>query len=555
MVESFSASEEGDGPSAESALMRRKSQFVYRKSIAAHRDSGDSGGDRASSCKQILLLVIMVGLFVYGILHHEDVKAGLDKFVDWCSDLGVVRAAILVALVTGLMNLCMMPCFPLFIGAGGLFSAMLGPAMGALVGTLSVFFGIWWGSVAAFMLGKSVFKDFAEHAAKESALLITLSGMIALQGRSIVFIARMCPVLPAEVFNYACSAIPTLTVFDYAIGCLGSIVPVGVWVGTSAQAAGAVQASVGHEHKQPEKSNTGTIMVAVNVVIMAAICFVFWRSWVRYKIEMTKALYTLLSKVEDGKITITVPAGQRVATKGKNLAVVSATVGHEDELEDVTDDIVNQFARSGSFTLEEQESMRCCRGESNRALRVTFTVDATKDWRSFMAMDRGDDTLGIAFRKSMDMDDVVDPKEYGYLRWSSVVVGEIVPENSHWVRVQAVRTIEDDDDNLTFHEFFFLPRRLTADGETVDLLEEVDTADAGDAARQTSRFKAHFCNKWGAALAAKVQMDGAGQVEEVFSARNTLKAIVGADGSTKKMLPEMRQAAEAEQDVDEDDLL
>ncbi|CAK0900887.1 unnamed protein product, partial [Prorocentrum cordatum] len=54
--------------------------------------------------------------------------------------------------------------------------------------------------------------------------------------QQVVLLLRMSPMLPAEVFNYACAAMP-LPFYKFALGCLGSAVPISFWVFTSAQGA------------------------------------------------------------------------------------------------------------------------------------------------------------------------------------------------------------------------------------------------------------------------------------------------------------------------------
>ena len=53
--------------------------------------------------------------------------------------------------------------------------------------------------------------------------------------------ARSLPILPAEVFDYAC-AMTSLAVHEYAIGCVGSAVPVAFWTFSTAQASNLTHA-------------------------------------------------------------------------------------------------------------------------------------------------------------------------------------------------------------------------------------------------------------------------------------------------------------------------
>jgi len=228
----------------------------------------------ARKFKMLVFVGVLATCIIAGALHAKAIEEALYAFVMWCETLGYGAAA-LICLATALANLAMVPCFPLMLASGGLFANMYGPSTGMLVGTVAVFTGLWVGSMAAFALGRYAFADFAAHAAKESQLLSIVSGMIAMQGRRIVFLARMTPIIPGEVFNYACSAIPTLSAWDYGVGCIGSALPVSVWVGAGAQAESAAEGS--------SEGHSGSIMMSMNVVVMVVLFFEFRRAYNQYK--------------------------------------------------------------------------------------------------------------------------------------------------------------------------------------------------------------------------------------------------------------------------------
>jgi len=225
--------------------------------------------------KMFVFVGILSTFVIIAALHAERIEQVMSAFVIWCETLGY-GAAILICLATFVASLAMIPCFPLMLASGGLFANMYGPVAGIFVGTVSVFIGLWTGSVAAFVLGRYVFADFAASAAQENQLMPVVSGMISMQGRRIVFLARMTPIIPGEIFNYACSAIPTLSVCDYSIGCIGSILPVSVWVGAGAQAESVAEGSTRKDHRS-------SIIMGLNVVGMAVLVLEFRRAYTKYK--------------------------------------------------------------------------------------------------------------------------------------------------------------------------------------------------------------------------------------------------------------------------------
>merc|ERR1712232_1160876 len=110
----------------------------------------------------------------------------------------------------------------------------------------------------------------------EHASLKLINRMVEAEGVKIVFLARMCPLLPAEVFNYVCS-VTSLTVVQYAAGCVGSLVPVTFWVVSSAQATDV--ASRGGA----ANSSVHLWLIAFNVVVLVGLTAVLLLTYSRFK--------------------------------------------------------------------------------------------------------------------------------------------------------------------------------------------------------------------------------------------------------------------------------
>merc|ERR1719433_2563954 len=104
----------------------------------------------------------------------------------------------------------MMPVFPMMVLSGPLLTEMYQGS--AKLGGTIVFGGLWLGSVVAFALGKTVFRDYAERAGRGSAALQRINRLVDTAGVRIVLMARALPIMPAGgVFDYACS-LTSLTV-------------------------------------------------------------------------------------------------------------------------------------------------------------------------------------------------------------------------------------------------------------------------------------------------------------------------------------------------------
>jgi len=225
------------------------------------------------------LVIGIVALLTLGVVEHGTIAAVLHNLLRFCAGLGNA-APLLLCCSAALLNLLMLPTFPLMIGAGVIFTNMYGMQLGAAVGTFSVFGGLWLGSVAAFALGRTVFRDFAKRELEQHEVLRIINGMIEKEGVKIVFLARMSPVLPAEVFNYACSLVEALSVPKYAVGCVGSIVPVSFWVTSTAHGT-----AIAHSGLSGAAAETGTFLIAINVAVLAFLSAALYGAYRRYRSE------------------------------------------------------------------------------------------------------------------------------------------------------------------------------------------------------------------------------------------------------------------------------
>lgn len=210
--------------------------------------SSDSWCDKLRRAFPICAIGFVV---LAGGYYHTLVARALEAFVDWVQALGLLAPPML-ALVVALLQLLMLPTFPLMAGAGVVFPTIFGYVEGQAVGVVAVFAGLWLGSMVTFMLGRRCFKEWAEEELKKFAWMHIVNRMIDEQGWWVVLLARMSPLLPAEVFNYACS-LTSLSYTGFGVGCIGSIVPTTMWVCTSASAAAAAASASGDEDPAQER--------------------------------------------------------------------------------------------------------------------------------------------------------------------------------------------------------------------------------------------------------------------------------------------------------------
>lgn len=218
----------------------------------------------ANVARRIIIGSLIICMFVYGIVNEKKISAELKKLVRWCRTLGL-WAPVFITIVSTICPVIMLPVFPLMALSGPLFTEMYSKnaLLGGAVAFAAVFTGLWLGSVIAFALGKYLFREWAEKAARSSDFLKRINRIIATGGTKIVFMARSLPILPAEVFDYAC-ALTDLDVWQYAIGCFGSAVPVAFWTFSSAQA----DAVAHHASSDSPAHHVGFIIINVIALVL-----------------------------------------------------------------------------------------------------------------------------------------------------------------------------------------------------------------------------------------------------------------------------------------------
>jgi len=231
-----------------------RNDFLKLAVIDAHR----------GKATMIIIMALLVGLFIYGIADGKHLSRLLKKLIHWCKTLGVL-APVMIWAFSVVLPIIMLPVFPIMALSGPLFTEMYSsPLIGGGVAFAAVNSGLWLGSVTAFALGKTVFRPFAERANRKSMYLRRLNRIIETEGTKIVLMARALPILPAEVFDYAC-ALTKLTIWQYAIGCLGSSVPVAFWTFSSAHAAAAAHG----EGDSGDSRRSHIMLIAINVAALA----------------------------------------------------------------------------------------------------------------------------------------------------------------------------------------------------------------------------------------------------------------------------------------------
>lgn len=103
---------------------------------------------------------------------------------------------------------------------GTLLTIAGGAIFGLVWGTAFAMTGAMLGATAAFLLARHGLRGFVERRVRSSPALAALDGAIASDGRKLVFLARLAPVLPFNALNYA-FGVTRIRLVDYLVGSIG----------------------------------------------------------------------------------------------------------------------------------------------------------------------------------------------------------------------------------------------------------------------------------------------------------------------------------------------
>jgi uncharacterized membrane protein YdjX (TVP38/TMEM64 family) len=94
---------------------------------------------------------------------------------------------------------------------------------GLLLGFASAFVGAQLGSLAALVIGRFIFRDQVEKRfIVKYPILIAINRSIEVEGPKLIFLMRLCPIMPFLVLNYL-MGVTKITIWQYFLGGFGMI--------------------------------------------------------------------------------------------------------------------------------------------------------------------------------------------------------------------------------------------------------------------------------------------------------------------------------------------
>ncbi|MBI5248847.1 MAG: TVP38/TMEM64 family protein [Desulfomonile tiedjei] len=189
---------------------------------------------RNNSVIRIITLALLVAAIVTGILILP-VRQYLVAALDWTQGLGA-WGPIFVSLFYIVACVLLLPGSVLTLGAGFLF--------GVPVGLLSAWTGATLGACAAFLVGRTLARDWVARKVSGNPKFAAVDEAVGREGFKIVLLLRLSPVFPFNFLNYALG-LTKVSFGKYALASLIGMLPGGlmyVYFGSAARSLADVAA-------------------------------------------------------------------------------------------------------------------------------------------------------------------------------------------------------------------------------------------------------------------------------------------------------------------------
>ena len=209
--------------------MNNRENTEWRPAPAGQRGSG-----------KLILLVVLAVAIIIAVLAFP-IKDYFLAVLEWTRDLGA-WAPVLVAAFYIVACVLFLPGSILTLSSGYLF--------GLWVGMLTVWIGANLGACAAFLLGRTIAREWVAKKVSGNAHFSAIDEAVGQEGFKIVALLRLSPIIPFNFLNYALG-LTKVSFPQYALATLIGMIPAGilyVYLGTAARdlteiAAGEVKGS------------------------------------------------------------------------------------------------------------------------------------------------------------------------------------------------------------------------------------------------------------------------------------------------------------------------
>jgi len=212
--------------------------------------------------KNGMCMVLLIAAVVFLIVDSTKlciVPALLKDFLEWVEEnpipgIFAFTAVFLIATVV------LIPGAILTLGAGYVFASAFGMFKGVLLGSISVFIGAVAGSLASFLLGRYLLRDWVNRLSSKYEKFEALNAALNEKGIRIMVLLRLSPAIPYNIVNYLCG-LTGITLIEYTISLVALLPGTILYVFLGASAG-----SLATSNESGKGSTTTTIVIVVSVV-------------------------------------------------------------------------------------------------------------------------------------------------------------------------------------------------------------------------------------------------------------------------------------------------
>lgn len=219
----------------------------------------------ASSRGTVIRIAVGIAVLLALVLLGRQLSAQLPRLASFVDSLGAWGPVVFIA-AYAIACVAFVPASILTLAAGALF--------GVVKGTLFVLVGATLGAMGAFLIARYVARDWVAQRVQRDARFAAIDSAIAEQGRRVVFLLRLSPVIPFNVLNYALG-LTQVRAIDFLIASVGMIPGTLLYVYTGKLASVVVGASSG---ATPPRGPAFYAVLGLGLVATAAVTVLITRT-------------------------------------------------------------------------------------------------------------------------------------------------------------------------------------------------------------------------------------------------------------------------------------
>ena len=219
---------------------------------------------RPASTGTVVRVIIAIVVVIALVLLGRQLSGQLPRLTAAVDGLGAWGPIVFILAYT-IASIAFVPASLLTLGAGALF--------GVVRGTIFVMVGATLGATGAFLIARYVARDWITERVQRDARFAAIDAAIALEGRKVVFLLRLSPVIPFNVLNYALG-LTQVRLIDFVVASIGMIPGTLLYVYTGKLASVVVGAS---NAASPPRGLAFYVVLGLGLAATAAVTIIVTR--------------------------------------------------------------------------------------------------------------------------------------------------------------------------------------------------------------------------------------------------------------------------------------